>query len=143
MKGHCHAQSLLQLLCDDLTGDADRNVIHGGPNGDVLYGLDGNDRLFGDAGIGNASRDIVTDFGVNADRINLAVIDSNTIIAGNQTFSFIGAGAFTNVAGQLRFTASPSFQTTLVEGDVNGDGHADFQIMLQGNLILAATDFFL
>ena len=112
MKGHCHAQSLLQLLCDDLTGDADRNVIHGGPNGDVLYGLDGNDRLFGDAGIdtirggagrdvmtggadndifafdsiadagiGNASRDIVTDFGVNADRINLAIIVLESITA--------------------------------------------------------------
>ena len=96
-----------------------------------------------DAGNGSVSRDIITDFVAGADKIGLSAIDANSALVGNQTFAFIGTGAFTNVAGQLRVNAAPSFATTIVEGDVDGDGQADFQIMLHGNLILAATDFFL
>jgi hypothetical protein len=33
---------------------------------------------------------------------DLATIDANTLVAGNQAFSFIGSAAFSGAAGQLR-----------------------------------------
>jgi hypothetical protein len=50
--------------------------------------------------------------------------------------SFIGAGAFTGVAGQLHFVGG------FIEGDVNGDSVADFRIAANGGSY-AATDFIL
>ncbi len=55
--------------------------------------------------------------------------------------SFIGAGAFTGVAGELRQLASGS--QTILEGDVNGDGIADFQIAFNGTLVFGSGDFIL
>ena len=43
---------------------------------------------------------------------------------GNQAFTFIGNQGFANVAGQLRFDTT----THKVQGDVDGDGNADFAI---------------
>jgi hypothetical protein len=60
----------------------------------------------------------------SGDIIDLSDIDANQNVAGNQAFTFVGDAAFSNVAGELRATAN------LVQGDVNGDGIADFQINL-------------
>ena len=62
---------------------------------------------------------------------------------GDGNDEFIGVGAFTGVAGQLRYVASALNQVTVVEGDINGDSVADFQLTLFGNLVLAAGDFIL
>ncbi|WP_221939022.1 hypothetical protein, partial [Mycobacterium sp. KBS0706] len=69
-------------------------------------------------------------------------IDANTGVAGDQAFTFIGAGLFTGVAGQLR-AANTSPGVTTIAGDVNGDGVSDFHIQLTGNLALVAADFVL
>jgi len=54
----------------------------------------------------------------------------------------IGGDAFHGVAGELRFEAGSGF--TLAQGDLNGDGVADFEIQLDGLVApLAATDFVL
>ena len=45
------------------------------------------------------------------------------------------------VAGQLHQVTLGS--QTIIEGDVNGDGVADFQIALNGKLTLASSDFLL
>lgn len=56
------------------------------------------------------------------------------------TFTFLGTGAFSGTAGELRYEqAQPGL--TLVEADVNGDMVADMTIRLFGNLTLQATDF--
>jgi cytidylate kinase len=44
-------------------------------------------------------------------------------------FTFIGSGAFTNVAGQLRVEMQGA--NALVQGDVNGDGVADLVIFVE------------
>ena len=59
--------------------------------------------------------------------------------AGNQAFSFIGAGLYTGVAGQLRYSAVGG--VTTIAGDVNGDGASDFHIALTGTFTLVAGDF--
>ena len=87
-----------------------------------------------------ATRDVISDFAIGLDDIDLATIDANGAAVGH-TFSFLVAAnaAFTGIAGQLR--CSPSASLTLVEGDINGDRVADFQIQLNGFKGLKATDF--
>jgi hypothetical protein len=97
-----------------------------------------------------ANRDVITDFsgvkGGEHDHINLASIDAKTG-HGNQAFHFIGAAAFHHKAGELHFIkqnpAGHAHDKTLVEGDINGDGKADFQIELKGLHTLHAGDFIL
>jgi len=55
----------------------------------------------------------------------------------NNAFTFIGAGAFTNVQGQLRYAGG------VVQGDINGDAIADFAINVATAPALTATDFVL
>jgi Ca2+-binding RTX toxin-like protein len=147
---------------DSLTGSAIADKLNGYAGNDTLLALAGNDTLDGGAGkdllTGGAGKDVfdfnlITDsaVGVNADVISdfsrtdldvidFATIDANFNLAGNQAFSFVGNDvAFSNVAGQLRFvTASNS-----IFGDVNGDGLADFQIVLTGVGSLQTADFVL
>jgi serralysin len=58
-------------------------------------------------------------------------------VAGNQAFNFIGATAFSNVAGQLRYDAGA------LQGDIDGNGAADFTITLTGNPSLLVSDIIL
>jgi len=71
-----------------------------------------------------------------------SAIDANTLVSGNQAFTYIGASAFTHEAGQIRIDASDPTKT-IVLGDVNGDGLADFAIQLSGSFQLNAADFLL
>jgi Ca2+-binding RTX toxin-like protein len=76
-----------------------------------------------------AHHDVITDFsgiGLDGDQIDVHDIDANTQLRGNQDFHFIGARHFHQRAGELHFVKHGGFVT--VEGDVNGDGRADFQI---------------
>ncbi|MGO1073973.1 calcium-binding protein [Inquilinus sp. CA228] len=134
---------------DYLSGGDGNDYLSGGNGGDTLIGAAGQDTLVGGAGADRfvyetlaqspvgAGADRITDFShAQADRIDLSAIDANTGVAGNQAFVFGGAGA-----GGLHFVFS-GFDT-LITGDVNGDGTADFSIVLSGNIALAAADFVL
>jgi Ca2+-binding RTX toxin-like protein len=138
---------------DALTGNNGGNVIRGNGGNDVLQGNGGQDIIGGDAGADRflyaattdsavgATADRILDFNSSqGDKIDLHLIDAKTTVAGDQAFTFI-TGAFTGVAGQLHAIGSGA--DTLVEGDVNGDGAADFQIKLSGLPTLVAGDFIL
>jgi len=89
-----------------------------------------------------ANADVIADFShAQGDRIDLAAIDARFTVAGNQAFSFIGTAAFTGVAGQLHYWRDAG--RTIVSGDVNGNGTADFNIALTGTIALVAGDFVL
>ncbi len=137
---------------DTLFGDAGADTLQGGDGNDTLYGGAGRDVMSGGlgldnfwfdegdfAGLTNTTADRIQDFVQGQDRIRLTDIDANTSVAGDQAFVFIGASAFTNTAGELRYTQSGG--VTLLEGDVDGDGAADFAIALSGNIGLLGTDF--
>lgn len=132
---------------DRLFGDAGVDTITGGSGRDVMTGGTGPDvfdfNATSETAATDAGRDIITDFTVGSDDIDLSTIDADAILAGNQAFTFIGAAAFSNVAGQLRFATSASTGVTVVTGDVDGNGTSDFQIALFGNLVLTAADFVL
>lgn len=138
---------------DTVQGLGGDDWLYGETGNDVLTGGAGADRLTGGAGADQfvytlvsdstgAAMDVITDFlRSQGDRISLSAIDSNSVAAGNQAFAFIGAAAFSQVAGQLRYEAAGG--TTNIFGDVNGDGLADLQIQLSGQLNLVAADFVL
>jgi Ca2+-binding RTX toxin-like protein len=125
-----------------IDGGAGNDALVGGAGNDVLIGGAGLDHLTGgagqdtfvftgaslaqlDTGLG-ANRDVIQDF--NADVIDLHQIDANVNTATDEAFSFIGTNAFT-AAGQVRFFADAA-GNTIVEGNVDNDLHADFQIEL-------------
>ncbi|HEX8239826.1 MAG TPA: calcium-binding protein [Allosphingosinicella sp.] len=122
-----------------IIGGANGDNITGSQNGDIMQGNGGADQLTGGGGADTfayklatdssaSAADHILDFTSGTDRIDLSKIDANTGLAGDQAFSWIGSGAFTNVAGQLR--AYQSGSDWFVEGDVNGDGAADLLIQV-------------
>jgi Ca2+-binding RTX toxin-like protein len=129
---------------DDLYGEGGNDVLIGGTGGDRLTGGLGKDQFTYNSlseSMGTA-RDLIMDFSRSqGDKISLSAIDANSGLSNNQSFTFIGSAAFSNVAGQLRFETSGGITT--ISGDVNGDGIADLQIQLAGTVPLVASDFIL
>ncbi|HLL30144.1 MAG TPA: Ig-like domain-containing protein, partial [Allosphingosinicella sp.] len=117
---------------DVLTGGSGADLIFGGLRGDTLTGGGGNDIFRYDSVLESNSteRDGIQDFS-NGDLIDLSRIDANELIEGNQAFHFIGNAAFSNTAGELRFeNISLGGPIWLVQGDTNGDGISDFEVVL-------------
>ena len=147
-------------LANTISGNNGVNTLKGGGGNDSLSGLDGNDVLEGaggkdnmtggtgadsfrflatsDSAVGNA--DELLDFVSGTDRIDLSLIDANSNVPGDQQFAYIGTGAFTSAAGQLRSQAFGS--TTHIFGDINGDGVADFEIIANSPLVTAGDFIF-
>jgi len=137
---------------DDLQGAAGDDTLKGGAGVDLLNGGAGADRLTGgteadtffyryasESTVATTGRDTIYDMLTGTDHIDLATIDANTTLSGNQAFSFISTAAFSGTAGELRVGASGT--SLLVEGDLNGNGTADFAILVRGSATLTATDF--
>jgi len=154
---------------DTLRGGASNDTLFGGAGDDSLDGVTGNDALDGGAGndtlLGNAGRDLltgglgadvfmftvaaqstrsfvdtITDFTAGSDRIDLAGMDANTALGGDQAFTFIGTAAF-SAAGQLRFVREGADLRLLA--DANGDGLADFELVLTDETSITASSFLL
>jgi hypothetical protein len=84
--------------------------------------------------------DFITDFlQSQSDKISLSALDANTMLAGDQAFSFIGTANFSQSAGQLRYYQSGG--DTYVSGDVNGDGVGDFAIAVDALVTFQSSDF--
>jgi Ca2+-binding RTX toxin-like protein len=125
-----------EVGADTLVGGLGRDLMTGGSSADVF---DFND--IAETGITGGTRDQIIDFVKGSDKIDLATIDANSGAGGNQAFAFIGAAAFSGVAGELRAFSNATL--TVVYGDVNGDSAADFQIQINAVVALAAGDFML
>ena len=154
------------ILLNGTTG-ADRLV--GGNNDDVLAGMPGNDTLLGGAGddrlIGGLgadelwggagadrfvlqqsgqsslkAMDTIRDFSPGeGDRIDLSAADAEISVTGNQAFR-LGGSSFTKVAGELiQFDTAAGLS---VQGDVDGDGRADFALLLAGSHAPLGADAF-
>ncbi len=136
---------------DTMSGGSGNDLIIGGTGRDFMSGNAGNDvfdfNLLSESGKTATTRDVIRDFAVKLDDINLATIDASTKAAGNQAFKFISTQSFHKLAGELHFVkqdaAGTSNDKTIVEGDVNGDGLADFSIELTGLKGLTVGDFVL
>lgn len=125
---------------DSLAGDSGNDVILGGEGNDIMWGGAGADVFRFQAGdIAERTNDVIGDFERGADKIDLRSLDANTKTAKDDAFSFVGFNAFTKKAGELRMDKNKDGM--LLSGDVNGDGVADFSILVQGLHTLASTDF--
>ncbi|WP_395681144.1 hypothetical protein [Inquilinus sp.] len=129
---------------DRLIGSAAANTLTGAAGRDVLTGAGGADRFVFGAGHSalDANADRITDFShAEGDRIDLSRIDANGSGTGDAAFTFIGTGAYTGVAGQMRYALSGT--DAVIGGDVDGDGVSDFNIALSNVGSLQAADFML
>ena len=131
---------------DSLTGGGGNDLLYGGLGADSLTGGGGADtyQYRATAESTSAATDEITGFTSGTDKLDLYLIDANSLAAGNQAFTWIGSNAFTGSgaasAGQLR--AYQSGGSWFVEGDTNGDGAADLVIELAGATPVASSDFF-
>lgn len=122
---------------DQLLGGAGADVLMGGGGHDALTGGRGADHfVFGSAAV--AKGDTITDFSLRAGD----VIDLSGIAAEDDAgLTFIGAARFSGDAGELRFVFREG--DTRVLADLDGDGRADFSLVLTGEKALTAEDFLL
>jgi Ca2+-binding RTX toxin-like protein len=117
---------------DVITGSQNADIIVGGLRGDTLTGGGGNDifRYNSVEDSNSTERDGIQDFNAG-DLIDLSRIDANTLLDGDQVFTFVGNAAFSKTAGELRFeNLSNGGPIWLVQGDTDGDGVSDFEVVL-------------
>ncbi len=139
---------------DKLLGAAGDDNLNGNLGGDTLTGGSGRDTLSGgsmdadsfvytmvtDSGIGMANRDIITDFDT-ADLINLKSIDTNSVLAGDQAFTFVGSGPIT---GDWQVGYQINGADTLVLINTTGNVAPEMEILLMGySSGLTSLDFVL
>jgi Ca2+-binding RTX toxin-like protein len=96
----------------------------------------------GDSTVNPAGRDRIRDFNeAEGDVIDLQRIDADVNTAGDQAFDFIGFANFSGTAGELRMQANDAH--LLLTADVNGDGIADFALLLRDVAMLTDAAFVL
>ncbi len=135
---------------DRLSGGAGADSLAGGRGDDTLNGGNGADRLRGDDGADvfvfgtalAADGDRIADFDMaQFDRIDLRLVDAIQGTVATDGFAFIGTAGFGGHAGELRVQAGA--RATRVQGDTDGDGTADFTIVLTSPMDLGTTAFLL
>ncbi|MCT7665093.1 calcium-binding protein [Shinella kummerowiae] len=139
-------------LNNQITGNIGSNRLDGRAGDDTLIGGSGADKLYGGTGTDRFvfqkasdsflnARDRIYDFSrAEGDKIDLSGVDAIGATSGNEAFTFIGTGPFSNTAGELRYFKGSH---TFIYGDVNGDGAIDFTICLDRTIDLTSTDFIL
>ena len=123
---------------DSLSGDTGADTLIGGSGADTLTGGAASDTFqFGMASDSIAGAlDIITDFtsgsikGIDNYTLDLHFIDANTLVGGDQAFTYIGSNAFTHSAGELRAVSGKDGTSYHLYGDVNGDAVADFELSI-------------
>ena len=138
---------------DQIFGGAGDDRLTGNNGVDILVGGAGADRFSGGAGAdtfvfqalgdlaGNSGYDVINDFTrADGDRIDLRMLDADSVHAGDQAFTWIGNSAFSHTASELRYDVRGG--DLFVTGDLNGDGAADFGLLVHTTSLLA-QDFFL
>lgn len=137
---------------DTLLGGAGNDSLLGGDLGDLISGDGGADVMTGgggrdvfvyafatDSGIATGLRDQITDFVSGTDVIDLSQMDAREATPGNQAFTLVAA--FTGASGQLALRNAGG--VGFLEGDVTGDGIADFSIRLGTTIVLVPNDLIL
>jgi hypothetical protein len=171
INGHAIAETIQGTVFDDLVrAGRGADTVRGSIGDDALHGNRGADRLFGNAGADVLSgglgadrlkggegadlfaysairqskpgrHDAILDFVPGEDRIDLSALNANLVAKGGKAFHFIGDAPFGGRPGELGTVATR--EGLLVRGDRDGDGRADFAILLKGVDSLGAGDFIL
>ena len=141
---------------DQIRGGGQADTISGGNGNDKLFGAGGADILTGGAGADQfrylfagdsgtgANADRINDFLSGTDRLNFALLDADPVAAGRQALTYINTAAFSATGtAQVRYGVSGA--DLLVQVDLDGNGTADMEIVLQGasTQTLTSGDFML
>ena len=149
-------------LANRLTGNSGNNVLSGLAGVDTILGGDGNDTIIGGAGndlmTGGAGADtfailqesvyfskapagksLEIDFvydlsKAEGDKLDLSAIDADSNTLGNQAFHLVGA--FTKHGAEMTLVYSAASNQTVLSLDVDGDGKADYQMKITGDVHL-------
>jgi len=125
---------------DVLKGSGGDDFLDGGKGVDVLVGGKGADTFVFDALSVNSGRDQIRDFNVlEGDSISLVGIDADINQAGDQAFNVVNS--LTGQSGQLTVHYDAEHDRTLIQGDTDGDGTADFSVTAKG--LVTPIDFVL
>lgn len=73
-----------------------------------------------------AAADLITDFDSGSDHVDLSLIGAVTLTLDDQAFVIIRTTTFSMAAGELQWLETGT--QGLLQGDVDGDGAADFAI---------------
>ena len=154
------AQSYILRNDDGVVGSDANDVLYGFAGADSIDGGEGKDKIVGglgkdaltgggkadlfiftevtDSGTASSARDTVFDFSLaEKDRIDLKAIDANAnTLDVNDKFKLVDA--FSGVAGELIIKGGSAGY--VVQGDTNGDGAADFAILVKADAPLVAND---
>lgn len=149
--GNAEANNLLgNAGANVLMGLAGVDTINGGDGDDTIVGGLANDLLRGGTGadtfvvlqesLGTTvlETDQIFDFSeAEGDRLDLSAIDANPWLNGDQAFRVVSAlarhdPAHPELTGQMTLTFAGG--VTLVRLDVNGDGRADYQLKINGDV---------
>lgn len=140
---------------DHLLGEAGNDTLWGGTGKDILNGGLGADVLLGgygwadefafvsfdEVGLAPGTRDIIVDFEVGLDKIDLGGMDADTVHSGNNVFRLSQTAQHDGKPGSLRVVEVNG--NTYVMADRDGDKISDFAIQLEGILQLTSADFYL
>jgi large repetitive protein len=143
---------------DTIFGNQDNDQIWGGSGDDILYGNGGKDTLTGGLGADSfafaapgdtaVGRDVITDFVVGIDEIDLSLIDANTNSGspGNQAFLFVAVQTSSVVSNSVTWQQTVDgggANITLIRADTDGNvaNGAELEIQLTGHQSLTAADF--
>lgn len=140
---------------DSLSGDEGNDTLSGGDGGDTLNGAEGTDHLTGGAGadifkplakydyLTGANRDVITDFEVGVDKIDMSIVDPR-----NESGSFLNLKTGATPApwdwdlavGDLFYDPS----TGILYGCLHNNGYPQLEIQLSlGLTTLGLNDFIL
>lgn len=155
LKGQADAQNTLTAtaFADTVIGGDLNDTLNGGKGVDTIIGGLGKDIITGgnqgdyyvflssaDSGIG-ADRDLIKDFSVGNDIIDLSAIDA--IPGGSDdAFTFLGLAAAFTGAGQVRYEISDGGNTT-IRINLDDDLQAEMEIGLTGTNLLTLDEFIL
>ena len=147
----------------DGTGNSLANTLTGNDGANRLSGMDGADKLYGGLGddvlIGGLGRDQLTggdgadsfvvlqesvglpvleidrilDYEVGVDLLDFSGIDADSLLAGDQAFE-VSLTGLNKTAGQLFVFYVAASDTSTVRLDVDGDGKADYQLSINGDV---------
>jgi Ca2+-binding RTX toxin-like protein len=121
---------------DTLSGGAGADTIVGGALTDILSGGTGADRFvyLAVSDSSNAGMDQILDFDA-LDMIDISAIDANAGTGANDAFTFVSE--FSGHAGEAILIYRAKLDATKMYADTNGDGVADFQLSVNGELTSA------
>jgi Ca2+-binding RTX toxin-like protein len=126
---------------DQLSGGVGKDRITGGAGADTLTGGDGVD-VFVFQSLSDstaAGPDLILDFG--SDQIDLRGIDADANVAGDQAFRFVSQ--FSGAARRAVLSFDDDADVTTLSLDVNGDGAADFTLLISGDATTASSSAWL